>query len=74
MEFVVEQLADLTAKQRQTDASLNRLANAALSRIERIEGALGLWPRLRSEPRNMLRLWLRRNSAPRRGAPRRTNG
>jgi predicted negative regulator of RcsB-dependent stress response len=41
MEFIVEQLADLTAKQQQTDANLNRLANAALSRIERIEGVLG---------------------------------
>lgn len=41
MEFIVEQLADLTAKQQQTDANLNRLANAALGRIERIEGVLG---------------------------------
>ena len=41
MEFIVEQLADLTSKQQQTDANLNRLANAALSRIERIEGVLG---------------------------------
>jgi predicted negative regulator of RcsB-dependent stress response len=41
MEFIVEQLADLTAKQQQTDANLNRLANASLSRIERIEGVLG---------------------------------
>ena len=41
MEFIVEQLADLTAKQQQTDTNLNRLANAALSRIERIEGVLG---------------------------------
>ena len=41
MEFIVEQLTDLTAKQQQTDANLNRLANAALSRIERIEGVLG---------------------------------
>ena len=41
MEFIVEQLADLTAKQQQTDANLNRLANAALTRIERIEGVLG---------------------------------
>jgi hypothetical protein len=41
MEFIVEQLADLTAKQQQTDANLNRLANAALSRIERIESVLG---------------------------------
>ena len=41
MEFIVEQLADLTAKQQQTEANLNRLANAALSRIERIEGVLG---------------------------------
>jgi predicted negative regulator of RcsB-dependent stress response len=42
MEFIVEQLADLTSKQQQTDANLNRLANAALSRIERIEGVLGV--------------------------------
>jgi len=41
MEFIVEQLADLTAKQQQTDANLNRLANASLTRIERIEGVLG---------------------------------
>ena len=41
MEFIVEQLADLTVKQQQTDANLNRLANTALSRIERIEGVLG---------------------------------
>jgi hypothetical protein len=41
MELIVEQLADLTSKQQQTDANLNRLANAALSRIERIEGVLG---------------------------------
>jgi predicted nucleic acid-binding Zn-ribbon protein len=41
MEFIVEQLTDLTAKQQQTDANLNRLANAALSRIERIEDVLG---------------------------------
>src|SRR3954468_13643378 len=41
MEFIVEQLADLTAKQQQTDANLNRLANASLSRIERIEGVIG---------------------------------
>ena len=41
MEFIVEQLADLTAKQQQTDANLNRLANASLQRIERIEGVLG---------------------------------
>jgi hypothetical protein len=41
MEFIVEQLADLTAKQQQTDANLNRLANASLNRIERIEGVLG---------------------------------
>ena len=37
MEFILEQLADLTAKQQQTDANLNRLANASLNRIERIE-------------------------------------
>jgi hypothetical protein len=41
MELIVEQLADLTEKQQQTDANLNRLANASLSRIERIEGVLG---------------------------------
>jgi K+/H+ antiporter YhaU regulatory subunit KhtT len=41
MEFIIEQLADLTANQQQTDANLNRLATAALNRIERIEGVLG---------------------------------
>jgi len=41
MEFIVEQLADLTAKQQQTDSVVNRLANASLNRIERIENVLG---------------------------------
>ncbi|HYH85574.1 MAG TPA: hypothetical protein VEX60_08825 [Pyrinomonadaceae bacterium] len=41
MEFIIEQLADLTAKQQQTNANLNRLATASLSRIERIENVLG---------------------------------
>lgn len=37
MEFIVEHLADLTVKQQQTDAVVNRLANAALNRIENLE-------------------------------------
>ena len=41
MEFIVEQLADLTAKQQQTESNLNRLATASLNRIERIERVLG---------------------------------
>jgi ABC-type transporter Mla subunit MlaD len=41
MEFIVEQLADLTVKQQQTDSVVNRLANASLDRIERIERVLG---------------------------------
>ena len=41
MEFILEQLADLTAKQQQTDSVVNRLANASLNRIERIEKVLG---------------------------------
>jgi hypothetical protein len=42
MDFIVEQLADLTVKQQQTEANLNRLATASLSRIERIEKVLGV--------------------------------
>jgi K+/H+ antiporter YhaU regulatory subunit KhtT len=42
MEFILEQLADLTAKQQQTDSNLNRLANASLNRIERIEKVAGV--------------------------------
>jgi K+/H+ antiporter YhaU regulatory subunit KhtT len=42
MEFIVEQLADLTVKQQQTEANLNRLATASLNRIERIEKVLGV--------------------------------
>lgn len=41
MEFIIEQLADLTVKQQQTDSVVNRLANASLDRIERIERVLG---------------------------------
>jgi K+/H+ antiporter YhaU regulatory subunit KhtT len=41
MGFILEQLADLTAKQQQTDSNLNRLANASLNRIERIEDVVG---------------------------------
>jgi hypothetical protein len=40
MEFIVEQLAVLTAKQRQTEDNLERLATASLNWIERIEKIL----------------------------------
>ena len=42
MKFILEQLADLTARQQQTDSNLNRLANASLNRIERIERVVGV--------------------------------
>ena len=40
MEFIVEQLADLTVKQQQTDSIVNRLANASLDRIENLENKI----------------------------------